>query len=156
MPSLQPYKSTRDDAHFRFLGVPTLMRSTGETTNGAFGLMEHWDVPPGFGSPYHVHRSEDEAFYVLEGRLAVVCDGKWMELGPGGYAFGPRDIPHGFKVVGDSPVRMLIMWSPAGFERFVLSLAEDPATPPAEPDMGLLIAKAAENQIEILGPLPDA
>jgi quercetin dioxygenase-like cupin family protein len=156
MPSVQPHASTRDDAHFRFLGVPTLMRSTGETTNGAFGLMEHWDMPPGFGTPYHVHRSEDEAFYVLEGRLAVVCDGNWMELGPGGYAFGPRGIPHGFKVVGDSPLRMLILWSPAGFERFVLSLAEDPATLPAEPDMGLLIAKAAENQIEILGPLPDA
>lgn len=152
---LQPHINTRDDAYFRFLGCPTLMRSTGETTNGAFGLLEHWDVPPGFGTPYHVHRAEDEAFYVLEGRLAVVCDGKWMELGPGGYAFGPRDIPHGFKVVGSSPARMLVLWSPAGFERFVLSLAEDPAAPLVEPDMGKLIAKAAENRIEILGPLPD-
>jgi hypothetical protein len=50
---------------------------------------------------------------------------------------------------------MLILWSPAGFERFVLSLAEDPASPMIEPDMGKLVAKAAENQIEILGPLPD-
>ena len=63
---LQPHINTRDDAYFRFLGCPTLMRSTGETTNGAFGLLEHWDVPPGFGTPYHVHRAEDEAFYVLE------------------------------------------------------------------------------------------
>jgi hypothetical protein len=78
-----------------------------------------------------------------------------MEIGPGGYAFGPRDIPHGFKVIGDTPARMLILWSPAGFERFVLSLAEDPASPMIEPDMGKLVAKAAENQIEILGPLPD-
>ena len=63
-PALQPYMNTREDSAFRFLGVPTLMRSTSETTNGAFGLMEHWTIPPGFASPYHVHHLEDEAFYV--------------------------------------------------------------------------------------------
>jgi mannose-6-phosphate isomerase-like protein (cupin superfamily) len=93
----EPYLNTREDSAFRFLGLPTLMRSTGETTSGAFGLMEHWMMPPGFASPYHTHHREDEAFYVLEGEVAFVCDGNWLKGGPGTYVFGPREIPHGFK-----------------------------------------------------------
>ena len=154
----QPYLNTREDAHILFLGLPTLMRSTGQSTNGAFGLMEHWMMPPGFASPYHTHHLEDEAFYVLEGEIAFVCDGKWIKGGPGAYVFGPREIPHGFKVVGNTPARMLLLCSPAGFERFVLELSEpptDPALPPTPPDMNKLIALAAKYQVDIHGPLPE-
>ena len=45
--------------------------------------MESWKTPPGFASPYHVHHRENEAFYVVEGELAVICDGKWIEAIPG-------------------------------------------------------------------------
>lgn len=153
--ALQPYMNTREDPAFRFLGVPTLMRSTSETSGGAFGLLEHWSMPPDFGSPYHVHHLEDEAFYVLEGEMAFICDGKWVKGGPGTYVFGPREIPHGFKVIGTAPARMLLMCSPAGFERFVLELREDLTSPAAPPDMAKLVAVAAKYSIDILGPLPE-
>lgn len=151
----QLYMNTREDPAFRFLGMPTLMRSTGENTGGAFGLLEQWSMPPGFGSPYHVHHLEDEAFYVLEGEMAFICDGKWVKGGPGTYVFGPREIPHGFKVIGTTPARMLLMCSPAGFERFVLELSEDLTSPVAPPDMAKLVAVAAKYSIDILGPLPE-
>ena len=154
----QPYVNTREDSAIKFLGIPTLMRSTGESTNGAFGLMEHWGVPPDFASPYHTHHLEDEAFYVLEGEMAFVCNGKWLEAGPGTYVFGPRGIPHGFKVVGTAPARMLLLCAPAGFEHFVLEMSEpttDLTSPPAPPDMTKLIALAAKYNIDIHGPLPE-
>lgn len=153
--ALRPYINTREDPAFRFLGVPTLMRSTSETSGGAFGLLEHWSMPPDFGSPYHVHHLEDEAFYVLEGEMAFICNGKWVKGGPGTYVFGPREIPHGFKVIGTAPARMLLMCSPAGFERFVLELREDLTSPAAPPDMAKLVAVAAKYSIDILGPLPE-
>ncbi len=152
-PNQLPYSNTRNDSAVRFLGLPTLMRSTGESTNGAFGLMEHWEMPPGFASPYHRHHLEDEAFYVLEGEIAFVCDGKWMKGGPGAYVFGPRKIPHGFKAVGTGPARMLLLCSPAGFENFVLELSV-PFADLHPPDMAKLMATAAKYQIDILGPLP--
>lgn len=151
----QPYQNTRTDGVFRFLGIPTVMRSTAERTNGAFGLMEHLSMPAGFASPYHTHHLEDEAFYVIEGELAVVVDGNWSAAGPGTYVFGPREIPHGFKVVGDVPVRMLLLCSPGGFEKFVLELSESVELPPAPPDMPKLMAAAAKYKIDILGPLPE-
>jgi mannose-6-phosphate isomerase-like protein (cupin superfamily) len=150
-----PYLNTRDDAAFRFLGLPTLIRSTAETTGGAFGLMEHWSMPPGFASPYHMHHAEDEAFYVLEGELAVVVDGKWLHAGPGTYVFGPREIPHGFKVVGNVPVRMLLLCAPGGFEHFVLEQATDMTSPATPPNMAKLMTLAAKYHIDILGPLPE-
>lgn len=153
--SLQPFLNTRTDAAFLFLGQPTLMRATAETTNGAFGLMEHWSMPPGFASPYHRHHREDESFYVLEGEIDFVCDGKWLQATPGTFVFGPRGIPHGFKIVGESPARMLLMCTPGGFEHFVLDQATDISLPAGPPDMAKLMELAARYEIDILGPLPE-
>jgi len=69
-----------------------------------------WRV--GFASAYHTHQREDEAFYVLEGRMAFVCGDEWIVGGPGTYVFGPRGIAHGLTVVGEAPARMLILCSP--------------------------------------------
>lgn len=150
-----PYLNTREDEAFRFLGIPTVMRSAAETTNGAFALMEHWEMPVGFASPYHTHHREDESFYVLEGEMAFVCDGKWLKAGPGTFVYGPREIAHGFKVVGCSPARMLILCTPGGFERFVLEQKTPITEPPSPPDMGKLMMLAAKYEIDIHGPLPE-
>jgi quercetin dioxygenase-like cupin family protein len=154
---VQPRVNTRNDSPFRFLGCPTTLRATAATTNGAFGLIEN-TLPAGFASPYHVHKNEDEAFYVLEGQVAFVCGGEWLTAGPGAYVFGPRTVPHGFKVLGESPARMLLLCAPGGFEQFVLDLGEPepaPGASPSAPDMGMLMSAAARFDIEILGPLPE-
>ena len=148
---LQPDVNTTSEPSIYFLGLPTIVRATGQTTNGAFGLVEN-SMPPGFASPYHTHHLEDEAFYVLEGEMAFVCDGTWTFAKRGTYIFGPRNIPHGFKVLGNSPARMLLLCAPGGFDQFVVEMSE-PA--PAPPDMTKLMTVAAKYKIDIHGPLPD-
>jgi len=152
----EPLVNTREHAGYRFLGVPTLTRATSETTNGAFGMLEQWEMPVGFAPPYHTHHREDESFYVLEGKVAFVCDRTWLEAGPGAFVYGPRDVAHGFTVIGDRPVRMLVWCTPAGFERFVLDQATPMREPLSPPNMGQLLALAERHGIEIHGPLPDA
>lgn len=151
----QPYVNTRQDSPFQFFGAPTVMRSTGETTDGHFCLLEHLAMAPGLASPYHVHHKEDEAFYILEGTVAFLCGDTWRVAGPGTYVYGPREIPHGFRVLGTSPARMLLQCAPAGFERFVRDLSLPVDAVPAPPDMALLVETAAKYGIDILGPLPD-
>jgi ketosteroid isomerase-like protein/quercetin dioxygenase-like cupin family protein len=148
---LLPHVNTSEEPPIYFLGLPTILRATAQTTNGAFGLVENL-MPPAFASPYHTHHLEDEAFYVLEGEMAFVCDGHWTIAGPGTYVFGPRNIPHGFKVLGDAPARMLLLCTPGGFDQFVVEMSEPT---PAPPDMAKLMAVAAKYRVDILGPLPE-
>lgn len=141
-----------------FLNCLSILRAGAEHTAGAFGLVEQI-APVGAGSPYHVHRREDESFFVLEGELEFVSEGRRFTSGAGSFVFLPRNIPHGFRVVGDSPARFLILVNPAGFERFVTEVGE-PAVrrelpEPSEPDVPRLVEVAARYGIEILGPLPD-
>jgi len=150
-----PVINVRGDAAFRFLGCPTQVRAKAEMTHGAFGLLEHWEMSPGFASPYHTHHREDESFYIVQGEVAFVFDGKWRRVGPGAFVFGPREIPHGFKVVGDQPAQMLLQATPGGFEQFVIELGQPLPDPIAPPDIPRLIEAAARYGVDILGPLPE-
>jgi quercetin dioxygenase-like cupin family protein len=137
----------------RFLGLPTWIKADRELTGGHFSLIEQI-IPAGFESPWHMHRSEDESFYVLEGTVSVIFEGASKLLRAGDYAFGPRGIPHGFRIEGDAPARVLLMTTGSDFADFIgeASVASD--APPAAPDMALLVAAAERHGIAILGPLP--
>jgi quercetin dioxygenase-like cupin family protein len=148
---LTPPINSRGERAFRFLGVPTQVRAA----TAAFGLVEQWEMLPGFASPYHTHHREDESFYILQGEVAFVLDGNWQRVGAGAFVFGPREIPHGFKAVGDKPVHMLLLTTPGGFEEFVTELAQPLEAPVTPPDIPKLIETAARYGIEIHGPLPE-
>jgi len=91
----------------------------------------------------------------LQGEVAFVLNGNWQRVGPGAFVFGPREIPHGFKAVGDKPVHMLLLTTPGGFEDFVMELGQPLVDPIAPPDIPKLIETAARYGIEIHGPLPE-
>jgi quercetin dioxygenase-like cupin family protein len=136
-----------------FLGCRTWTLATSAQTGGALGVIEQ-EIEPGFGSPYHVHRHEDEAFYVLEGEIRFFSEGQTWVAGPGGFAFLPRGIPHGFRVEGSATARVVLLVTPGGFDGFVAELSE-PAPPVGPPDMGKLMQTAARYAVDILGPLPE-
>jgi quercetin dioxygenase-like cupin family protein len=95
----------------------------GETTDGAFSLVEHPLPPRALGSPVHTHRNEDEYSYVLEGRVGVQLGDDVLEAGPGELVFKPRGVAHAFWNAGDEPARLLELISPAGFENYFRDLA---------------------------------
>ena len=101
---VNPGAELDDTAARWFLGCRVWTRAAAGQTRGSLGVIEQI-VPPGLGSPYHVHRREDEAFYVLEGAVRFFSGERSWVLGPGGFAFLPRDLPHGFRTEGDVPSR---------------------------------------------------
>lgn len=151
-PTLFLNELTADDAAW-FLGAETWVRATAAQTGRALGLVEHI-LEPGFASPYHLHHNEDEAFYVLEGQLRFLSEGRSWVAGAGGFAFLPREIPHGFRVEGDARARCLLLVTPGGFEGFVAELSQ-PEPPTSPPDLGHLVEVAASYAVDILGPLPE-
>jgi mannose-6-phosphate isomerase-like protein (cupin superfamily) len=140
-----------------FLSVPTWIRAGGTETNGALSLIEQV-VPAGMTSPWHVHHHEDESFYIIEGKVTVVVADRAVTLGPGDYAFGPRGLPHGFRVEGTEAARMLLMTTGGTFADFILEMSEPAdatsSSESREPDLPKLIAAAEKYGITILGPMP--
>jgi quercetin dioxygenase-like cupin family protein len=95
----------------------------GETTGGAFSLVEHPLPPRALGAPLHTHRNEDEYSYVLEGRIGIQLGDEVLEASPGELVFKPRGVPHAFWNAADEPARLLELISPAGFENYFRELA---------------------------------
>lgn len=137
----------------RFLGLPTWIKADRAMTGGHFSLIEQV-IPAGFESPWHVHHSEDESFYVIDGQMLVIVEGCRKLLQAGDFAFGPRGIPHGFRIEGKGPARVLLMTTGSDFADFIAETSAPSDTPPAAPDMALLVAAAERHNIAILGPLP--
>ena len=113
--------------------------------------------PRGAGSPLHVHRREDEWFYVLEGEVTFWVGGRVVDAPAGAFVYGPRDVPHTF-IVASEQARFLLVTEPAGFDAFFRAASEPAARleiPPAAtepPDIAGLSALAALYGVEILGP----
>lgn len=95
--------------------------ATAATTGGSLALIEA-SVPPGSGPPPHVHTNEDEAFYLLSGRLEISADEETFTAGPGDFVFVPRGTTHRFTNLGVEAARALILLTPGGFERFFLDI----------------------------------
>jgi quercetin dioxygenase-like cupin family protein len=157
IPSVAPIALQPGEGDARwFLGFLVTIKSTAETTGGRVGIVEHLGTQ-GLGSPLHVHRNEDEWFYVTEGELTFWVGGETISAPAGSFVYGPRDVPHTFTVTSDR-ARFLLVTEPAGFEGFMRSLSEPAATltlpPPSvqPPAPDVMVANAAEYGIEILGP----
>jgi mannose-6-phosphate isomerase-like protein (cupin superfamily) len=134
------------------LGSTYTTKTDGEATGGAYSLVEEelWGDP----TPLHVHTREEEAFYVLAGRLAVWVDGTEQAAEPGAFVLIPRGVPHAARRVTDQPVRMLTVVSPSGLQRFFESVVrEGEKKLLAHPER--LAALAAEFGREILGDYPN-
>jgi len=129
------------------LGARVSVKATREQTGGVFNLFEVV-CSPDYATPLHIHYAEDVAVYVLEGALTFFWGGEKREAVAGSYFFQPRGTPHGFRVEGGSPARILYMTFPAGLDRFVVD--QELLLPSLESGTA-----AARYKIEILAPLPE-
>jgi mannose-6-phosphate isomerase-like protein (cupin superfamily) len=84
-------------------------------TGGALGLVETV-IPAGHSTPLHVHRHEDEVFYILAGTVDFVCGDERFRAQDGAFVFLPRTVPHTFLGVSEEPARVLVMFLPGGLE----------------------------------------
>jgi len=104
---------------------------------------------PGEGPPLHTHANEDECLVVLEGRMRFRLGDDIEDAPAGSLVFVPRGAVHTWQNVGDSPARMLVLFTPAGMERFFERFA---ALGTVGPDT---VVQATEGTgMEVVGPAP--
>jgi quercetin dioxygenase-like cupin family protein len=151
------YALARDEGEaFWLLGMLQTVKIGKADAGGRFGMLEIV-VPQGVGSPWHVHPEEDEWFYVLDGALTFWVGDTKLELTAGGFAFGPKGVPHTF--YGSAPTtRALVGFSPMQFEGFMRTIGEPaservlPPHPAGPPDVARLTRVAKENGFIVMGP----
>ena len=114
------------------IGDLQTFKLTGKDTNGLFTLIEE-ENEPGTGIPPHVHENEDEVFKVVEGEMELTVGEKTTILKAGDLAFGPRGIPHSWKIIGDSKAKVILSVFPAGIEDMFEELGKLPPGPPDFP-----------------------
>ena len=69
--------------------------------------------PPGTFVPLHVHPTQDEFIYVLEGALDLRLGDGRHRAGPGDLVRMPMGVPHAYYNNGAGPARALFWVSPA-------------------------------------------
>ncbi len=98
------------------IASPLAGRTIGSTDN-SFVIAEWQDAgappgPPRWIAPLHLHHSDDEAWYVLAGRMCVKVGNETVEASPGTAVLVPRGTPHTYWNPDPAPVRYLLVMTP--------------------------------------------
>ena len=118
-------RADKEGPTVEILGGRLTFKVLSEETGGAYAIIDQV-VPPGVGPPLHVHHRETEIFYVATGTFEVQCGTDKHILGAGSLFVGPRDIPHRFENVGETPGRLLLTVYPGNFANYFREVVEVP------------------------------
>ncbi len=91
----------------------TNRRLIGPENVGAKGVeMVLGTIERGQGALPHAHPGIEQVCYMLEGTAVAEVGGERCELGPGDACYFPPDTMHVFTVTSDTPVRLLVVYTP--------------------------------------------
>ena len=88
------------------IGDIQTIKLSGKDTGGQFTLIEEENIP-GTMIPLHVHSKEDEVFKVLKGQMELTVGDETTILNAGDIGFGPRGVPHSWKIVGSEKAKVI-------------------------------------------------
>ena len=141
----------RIHGHIQLKGVNTNVldvKISGSDTEGDLAIFEQSSLSQGRGTPLHIHRAQDEVFYVLKGNYRFQVGKDKYHLSEGESIFLPRGVPHAWTQASESG-KMLVILQPAGkLEDFFVKVA----SLDHEPDSEEMKTIFAENDMAVVGP----
>jgi mannose-6-phosphate isomerase-like protein (cupin superfamily) len=108
-------------------------KTSSAAAGGRFAL-GYTVTTPGGGPPPHLHRNEDEVFYIIEGNFDFLVGDQVVPAPPGTLIFGPRNVTHQFRNKGPGKGGFVVWVQPAKFEKFITEVGTPAAgvvDPPA-------------------------
>lgn len=103
----------RFDEELMLMGGRFDLKVSAKDTGGALSIYDTYRHTKG-GPALHLHHSQDEWFFVIEGEFIARVGETLVKLGPGDSAFAPRKIPHAFAMTSEGVGRMLVLFQPSG------------------------------------------
>ena len=130
-------------------GIQIFIKATAQQTNGHWSMIEYVLPPSLPGPPPHYHKKTQEMFYVLEGTLQFVVDGKTSDVPSGTLVVVPEGAVHTFRNTSEHTARFQVWFSPGGMEQYFFDVQKlmqnEPTWPPA--DMGKLFSLMAQHDM---------
>ena len=102
--------------------------------------------PPGTFVPPHIHPTQDEFIYVLDGTYTLYLDGDWTTAGPGDLVRMPRGVPHAYYNRSDEAARSVFWVSPGGRLANLFGLLHDLQDPEE------VVRLSAQHDVDFLPP----
>lgn len=141
----------RIHGHIKLKGVNSNVldvKISGSDTDGDLAIFEQTSLSQGKGTPLHIHHSQDEIFYVIEGEYYFQVGEKKFNLAKGDSIFLPRKVPHAWTQVSATG-KMTVIMQPAGkLENFFVTVAAlDHEPTPKEMEQIF-----ADNEMQVVGP----
>jgi len=146
-----PYVLAAGQARSHPGSVPMIKAGVAET-GGLLTFCDGVVGPRTQGPPLHTHEQNDECFYVIDGHLLVQVGEERHDLGPGCFAWLPRQTPHTYANVSDGPVRAISVHVPGGIEEFFAAQGAYFAQLQGPPDPAKLAAIWAGHPGRTVGP----
>jgi len=114
--SAVPFLLAKPDEGASPAATPHLFKAQAAETGGRFDFMTATYAPM-TGPPLHLHREQDDSFYVLDGILTVQVGDDVFDIGTGDFLSIPPGTPHSFDNLhnGGRPVHALNVMTPGGF-----------------------------------------
>lgn len=114
--------------------IRALFKADGDETAGRYSISEWWLEPRTKGPGAHSHE-EDDVFYVLEGTMSFLVDGRWVDAPRGSFVLAPGGSVHDFENRGSVRAGVLNFSCPGRFEASMPDIAAWFAEhPPARTD----------------------
>ncbi len=141
----------RTHGHIQLKGVNSNIldvKISGKDTDGGFAMFEQTSLSQGRGTPLHVHFSQDEVFYVVEGEYYFQVGEEKFRIRAGDSIFLPMKVPHAWTQVS-AKGKMTVTFQPAGkMEDFFLAVSALNHEPTKEELAKMFIA----HEMQIVGP----
>ena len=126
---------------------PNDIKVSAKDTGNMLSVLEYNGREKG-GPPLHIHPSQDEIFYVMEGNYLFVVGAEHHKLTTGDLIFLPRNVPHTFAQLTDTG-RMVFFLQPGGkMEDYFRKLGTLTAQPSPQEGAKLF----TDHDMQVVGP----
>ncbi len=141
----------RIHGHIKMKGVNSNIldvKISGSDTNGNLAIFEQTSLSQGKGTPLHIHNSQDEIFYIIEGSYKFKVGDDKYDLTAGDSIFLPRKVAHAWTQVSEKG-KMSVIMQPAGkLENFFVTMA----ALDHEPSQQEIAKIFSDNDMQVVGP----
>lgn len=141
---------SRNSEHLKMKGITfnVLDLKIGASDTGSdIAVFEQTGSTAKGGPPLHIHHSQDEFFYILEGEYQFQVGEERYEMKAGDTIFLPRNVPHAFVQLTER-AKVLVSFMPAGKMESFFKKTDAWTSPPTPQEIALLFE---EHGMKVVG-----